>query len=66
MDKYRLKKCHFCDRIVIPKDIILDIGSINEIKRTLGDIPEKEAGKIGHKPICKSCLDDLKSLIVNI
>lgn len=63
MDKYRLKKCHFCDRIVVPKDTILDINSINEIKRTLGETPEREAGKIGHKPICKSCLEDLKSLI---
>lgn len=63
MDEHRLKKCHFCDRIVVPKDTILDIGSINKIKRTLGEIPEREAGKIGHKSICKSCLNDLKLLI---
>ena len=66
MDKHRLKKCFFCDRITVSKDIILDIDSIKEIKRTLGETPEREAGKIGHKPICKSCLADLKLLIGEI
>lgn len=63
MDKYKLKKCYFCDRIMVPKDTILDIDSIKEIKRTLGDTPEREAGKIGHRSICRNCLNDLKSLI---
>lgn len=63
MDKYRLRKCHFCDRTTVPKDTILDIASINDIKRTLGETPEREAGKIGHKSICKNCLNDIKSLI---
>ena len=64
LDKHRLKKCYFCDRIIVPKDTILDLDSIHEFKITLGKIPEKEAGKIGNKEICKECLNDLKSLII--
>jgi hypothetical protein len=63
LDRHKFKKCYFCDRNIVSKDIILDIDAIKEIKRTLGDIPEREAGKIGNKYICKCCLDDLKSLI---
>lgn len=47
----------------MPKEILLDIDSIKEIRRTIGETPEKEAGKIGNKYMCKSCLGDLKLLI---
>mgnify|MGYP003395282250 CR=1 FL=1 len=63
LDKHKLKKCYFCDRLIMPKDINLDIDSIKEIRRTLGETPEKEAGKIGNKYMCKCCLNDLKLLI---
>lgn len=63
MDKNKYRKCYFCDRIIISKDTVLTIDSMNEIKRTLGKVPEKEAGKIGNKFICKECLSDLRSLL---
>lgn len=63
LDKYRLKRCYFCDRIIVPKETIIDVDSIKELKRTLGETPEKEAGKIGNKHICRCCLDDIKLLI---
>lgn len=59
------EQCFFCDRKTIPLDFEYswNLEMIGKIREFLGSMPERKAGKIGNKVICKTCVIDLEGLL---
>ncbi len=61
--KLDLGRCFFCDKLVMVDSINCLKEDYENIRKILGNIPDRIGGKIGNKIICKSCRDDILSMI---
>lgn len=61
--KLEFGDCFFCDKLVIISDNAYLREDYENLQKLLGSIPERLGGKIGNKIICKSCKDDIWTMV---
>ena len=64
-EKFDLGRCFFCDKLIMMDSTkcLCSKEDYENIRKILGNVPERIGGKIGNKIICKSCRDDIWSMV---
>ena len=62
-EKFDLGRCFFCDKLIMVDSINCSKEDYENIRKILGNIPERIGGNIGNKIICKSCRGDIWSMV---
>ena len=63
-EKFDLGRCFFCDKLIMMDSTkcLCSKEDYENIRKILGNIPERIGGKIGNKIVCKSCRGDIWSM----
>lgn len=63
LEKFEFGSCFFCDKFVILSDKNCSTKDYDNLRKLLGNMPERFGGKIGNKTICKSCKEDIWTMV---